>query len=155
MKQLNKFISKILKYGTIFSTLGFIGATGIQIYARFFLDSAPSWTEEAARFFFIYAISFASGLAMKNGYYVHFDVFYRKMNPRQQTILQLLVSSCTLLLFLTLAAYGITFVKVGIPEHSPSLDVPMAIAFASMVLMGLGVSFYAFLDLLNNLKRLK
>ena len=155
MRRIKKMITRFLKYGTMLSTLGFIAATGIQIYARFFMDSAPSWTEEAARFFFIYAVSFASGLAMKGGYYVYFDVLYRKMKPLHQLRLKLLVSCCTLVLFLFLAGYGTTFVRVGIPEHSPSLDVPMAIAFASMVLMGVAVSFYAFLDILTNIKQLK
>jgi len=155
MKQLKKVVAKILKYGTLVSTLGFIGATGIQIYARFFMDSAPSWTEEAARFFFIYAVSFAAGLAMKDGYYVHFDVFYNKMKERHQIVLKLLVAILTLILFLFLSAYSIYFVQVGIPEHSPSLNVPMAIAFGSMLLMGLGVSFFAFLNIIKNYKKLK
>ena len=155
MKRTKRVVAKALKYGTLLSTLGFIGATGIQIYARFFMESAPSWTEEAARFFFIYAVSFAAGLAMKDGYYVHFDVFYNKLKERQQHILKLLVSVLTLVLFLTLAAFSFQFVRVGIPEHSPSLEVPMAIAFASMVLMGIAVSFFAFLDVLQILKKLK
>lgn len=60
-----KFIAKILKFGTLFSTLGFIVSTLIQVYARFFMESAPPWTEEAARVFFIHAVSFAAGLAMR------------------------------------------------------------------------------------------
>ena len=136
MKQIVKRISWFLKYGTLVSSLGFIGATLIQIYARFFMDSAPSWTEEAARFFFIYAMCFAAGLAMKDGSYVHFDVLYNKMKKGQQRILDIIISVFTLL-----------------PEQSPSLDVSMAFAFGSMAIMGLFVSFFAFVDILTKMKR--
>lgn len=153
MRSLQKKIAQILKYGTLVSSCGFIGATLIQIYARFFMDSAPSWTEEAARFFFIYAMSFAAGLAMKDDSYVHFDVLYNKMNKGQQRILNLVISLFTIILFLILTFYAAQFVIVGIPEHSPSLDVPMAIAFGSMVIMGIFVSFYAFVELLKEIKK--
>ena len=153
MRIVIKRVSQFLKYGTLISSFGFIGATLIQIYARFFMESAPSWTEEAARFFFIYAMSFAAGLAMKDGSYVHFDVLYNKMNKGQQHILDLVISVFTFLLFSVLTIYAFQFVNVGLPEHSPSLDVPMAIAFGSMVIMGLFVSFFAFIDVLTKMKR--
>ena len=152
MKIIRKKVAQFLKYGTLVSSFGFIGATLIQIYARFFMDSAPSWTEEAARFFFIYAMSFAAGLAMKDGYYVHFDVFYNKMNKGQQRVLNIIISVFTFILFIILTTYALQFVEVGFPEHSPSLGVPMAIAFGSMVVMGLFVSFFAFIDILKKMK---
>ncbi|GAA4952537.1 TRAP transporter small permease [Algibacter agarivorans] len=152
---LKKGVGRFLKYGTLISSFCFIAVTLIQIYARFFMDSAPSWTEEAARFFFIYAMSFAAGLAMKGGYYVHFDVIYNKMSIRQQNILSIIVSLFTIVLFLILTVYAIQFVKVGIIEHSPSLGVSMAIAFASMVIMGAFITVYAIWDLLKSIKKLK
>lgn len=152
MKNIQKKVARFLKYGTLISSIGFIGATLIQIYARFFMESAPSWTEEAARFFFIYAMSFAAGLAMKDGSYVHFDVLYNKLKKGQQRILNIFISVFTLVLFIILTMYAIQFVKVGLPEHSPSLGVPMAIAFGSMVVMGLFVSFFAFIDILKKMK---
>ncbi|MEM7379827.1 MAG: TRAP transporter small permease subunit [Bacteroidota bacterium] len=149
MKRTAKIIGRFLKFGTLLSTAGFIGATLIQIYARFFLETAPSWTEEAARFFFVYAVSFAAGLAMKHHYYVQFDLVYRRMGPKQQRLVNLLVALFSLLLFLVLTFYAISFVIVGIPERSPSLGVPMAIAFTSMVIMGLAVSVFALFDILK------
>ena len=71
-----KLINRSLKYGTLICTYAFIASVLIQIYARFFMESAPSWTEEASRLFFVYAIAFASGLAYRDGYYVALDFFF-------------------------------------------------------------------------------
>ncbi|WP_282135427.1 TRAP transporter small permease [Seonamhaeicola maritimus] len=152
---IKKAIGKFLKYGTLVSSFCFIAVTVIQIYARFFMESAPSWTEEAARFFFIYAMSFAAGLAMKGNYYVKFDVLYNKMNTKQKYILEFIVSTLTILLFIGLTIYAIQFVKVGILERSPSLGYSMAIAFSSIVVMGVFITIYAIWDLQKVIKKLK
>ncbi|GAB3646164.1 TRAP transporter small permease [Echinicola sediminis] len=149
MKQL---IEKVLKLGTLASTLGFIGAALIQIYARFFLSSAPSWTEEASRFFFVYAMSFAAGLAMKDNYYVHLDVLYAKMKPQHQRRMDLLISLSIIILFLVMGIFALQYVILGLSERSPSLGVPMAIAFASIVVMSASVGLFAWYKLKSNLK---
>jgi TRAP-type C4-dicarboxylate transport system permease small subunit len=154
MKKTNTLIGRILKLGTLFSTFGFVGATLIQIYARFFMESAPAWTEEAARFFFVYAMSFAAGLAMKSKYYVHLDVLFNTLKDNQKKRLETGISLCTLLLFLILAIYSIQFILLGIPEKSPSLGISMSLAFTSMFIMGFSVSLYALFDLQKNLQRL-
>ncbi|TYA71633.1 TRAP transporter small permease [Seonamhaeicola marinus] len=152
---IKKGIGKFLKYGTLVSSFCFIAVTMAQVYARFFMESAPSWTEEAARFFFIYAMSFAAGLAMKGNYYVKFDVVYNKLNNKQKQILDALVSFFTILLFLILTCYAISFVNVGITERSPSVGFSMSIAFGSIVVMGLFISIYAIWDVIKAFKKLK
>lgn len=152
---LKKSIGKFLKYGTLVSTFCFIGVTMAQVYARFFMESAPSWTEEAARFFFIYAMSFAAGLAMKGNYYVKFDVVYNKLNTKQKQILDFIVSLLTIALFVILSFYAIQFVNVGISERSPSVGFSMAIAFGSIVVLGIFIAVYATWDVIKNYKKLK
>lgn len=154
MKKAKKQVGRFLKYGTLISTFCFIGATLIQIYARFFMDSAPSWTEEAARFFFIYAISFASGLAMRGGYYVHFDIIYNKLSSDKQQWLKIIVSGFTIILFLIFTFYAVQFMKVGLTENSPSLKVSMAIAFSSVVIMGSFITLYAIWDIIKVIKNI-
>lgn len=152
---IKKGIGKFLKYGTLVSSFCFIAVTMAQVYARFFMESAPSWTEEAARFFFIYAMSFAAGLAMKGNYYVKFDVVYNKLNTKQKLVLNIIVSLLSILLFLILTYYALQFVNVGISERSPSVGFSMAIAFGSIVIMGVFITMYAIWDFIKHLKKLK
>ncbi|MEM9327435.1 MAG: TRAP transporter small permease [Bacteroidota bacterium] len=150
---LTRGISYLLKLGTIVSSLGFMGAVLIQIAARFLLSSAPSWTEEASRFFFLYAMSFAAGLAFRGNYYVQLDLFYNRMSAKARRVVDLCVYVAIILLFLALGIYAIPFITQGIPEHSPSLGVSMSVAFSSMVLMAVAMMFFAVLRLLGALKR--
>lgn len=154
MKKTKRITTRILKLGTLMSAAGFLGSTLIQIYARFLMESAPSWTEEAARFFFIYAMSFAAGLAMRDDYYIHLDLVYDKLKEKHRKILDLSISVLTLLLFLIMALFSIQFTILGIPEKSPSLQITMSLAFAGMLVMALSISVFSFFNVLKNLRKL-
>ena len=142
-----KTLNKLLVVGTIVSTAGFIGATMIQIFARFFLASAPSWTEEASRLFFIYAISFAAGLALRDKYYVELDVLYRKFSKKTKYIIDLLIQLCTVLWFAIMALYSLQYIQLGRTETSPSMRIPMSFAFLSILIMSVTVVVYALVEI--------
>ncbi|MFY0654027.1 MAG: TRAP transporter small permease subunit [Cyclobacteriaceae bacterium] len=125
----------------------------MQIYARFFLASAPSWTEESARFFFVYAVSFAAGLAMKHNYFVHLDVLYSKMKEKYQRDVDIVISFSVLTLFGILGVFWVQYVILSIPESSPSLGLPIFIAFGSIVLMSLFITVYSISEVVTNLKK--
>ncbi|MFY0651804.1 MAG: TRAP transporter small permease subunit [Cyclobacteriaceae bacterium] len=148
---MKRLIETILKLGTIISTAGFVGSTLIQIFARFALASAPSWTEEASRFFFVYAMSFAAGLAMKDNYYVHLDVFYEKLSKSVQAKVDIAIPILIMLLFFIMGIFGVQYVILGIPESSPSLGLSMSLAFVSIVFMSISIIIYAFFELKSKL----
>ena len=150
--KVQKGIARILKYGTLISTYGLIGSVLLQIFARFFLENTPPWTEETSRLFFIYATAFASGLALKNKYYVHLDVFYNKLPDQTKLILNRLIPVFILLLFGILTVYAVQFIYLGHSEFSPSMKIRMSFVFVSMFVMGISICYYAFLDIIKKRK---
>ncbi len=150
---MKKSINRFFKYGTLLGTLGFILTTIIQIYGRFLIEKPPSWTEEASRFFFIYAMSFAAGLAMKDKSYVFFDGIFNKLSNSLKRKLVLIITIVTIILFLVMTVYGVHFTILGIPEKSPSMGISMSIGFVSMVVMGISISYYSIIDLIKLTKR--
>lgn len=149
---MKRVIEQMLNIGTLISTAGFVGATLIQIYARAFLESAPSWTEEASRIFFIYAMSFAAGLAMKGNYYVYLDLFYAKMGTYYKRLVDIVVLLAVIILFVIMGVYAVQYMKLGIMERSPSLGIPMIIPFTSIFLMSFFICLYAFYELKSKIK---
>ncbi|MDO6603907.1 TRAP transporter small permease [Arenibacter palladensis] len=149
---LNKTIGRLLKMGTLLSTYGLLFTVLLQIICRFTPINTPAWTEEASRLFFIYAMSFASGLAMKNEFYVHLDMFYERFPERIKKTLNLAVPSITLILFVVMAVYAIKFVILGIPEKSPSMGFNMGIAFFSIFIMSTSISYYLLRKIMKIMK---
>lgn len=143
MKRLVRYISIMMKWGTFLSTLGFVVAILTQIFARLFLASAPSWTEEAARVCFVIAIGCSAGLALRSGAYVNFDFFYQRMPSAWQRRLALLIDVLTVILFAIFTVCAVQFTLMGWAERSPSLQFPMAIPFAGTLILGFSLLIFA------------
>lgn len=147
-----KAIGKFLKYGTLLSTYALIASVALQIYARFFMSKTPAWTEEASRLFFLYTISFASGLALKDNYFVYLDVLFERLKPRFQENLLTIIYLVIFTLFGLMVYHSILLVKLGIPEASATLGVSMSLTFFCMVIMSASMAYYSFLELLKRYK---
>jgi TRAP-type C4-dicarboxylate transport system permease small subunit len=143
MKQFVMVVGTCLKWGTFLSTLGFVLAILLQIFARLFLETAPSWTEEAARVFFVIAIGCSAGLALRSGEYVHFDFFYRRMSFAWRQRVAFMIDLLIVVLFGTFTVYALQFTMMGWAERSPSLKFPMAIPFAGTLILGCSILVYA------------
>lgn len=150
---LNKTVGRLLKMGTLLSTYGLLFTVLLQIICRFTPMNTPAWTEEASRIFFIYAMSFASGLAMKNEFYVHLDMFYERFPERIKKTLNLAIPSITLILFVVMAVYAIKFIILGIPEKSPSMGFNMGIAFFSIFIMSTSIGYYLLIKIMKIIKK--
>jgi TRAP-type C4-dicarboxylate transport system permease small subunit len=156
MKMRNKIMTRFLETGTLVGAAGLIGTVILQIVSRrFFTENAPSWTEEASRFFFIYAISFAAGLAQREGYFVSMDYVYRKFNERIKKWLDLIIVSFSFVLFLVMGIFSIQFILLGTTETSPGLELPMSIAFTSMFIMSGSILYYLVIQLNQSIRSLK
>ena len=142
MKRVEHIWDRMLRAGTLISTVGFTGTVLLQIFARFFLEQAPAWTEEASRLFFVYAMAFAAGLAFKDGEYVQLDVLFNALSKTWQRIIYICSSFLAFVLFGTLTYFSVPFIQFGSLETSPSMEIAMSIPFGSMLVMGTGVCFY-------------
>ncbi len=152
MKKFDVLLIRFLKYGTLFSTILLIGIVCFQIYARFLLDKAPSWTEELSRMVFIYTVSFAAGLAFRQGYFIQLDLWHSHLSARYSWVLDTLSTLITFVLFVLFLIYSIRFLMMGMAERSPGLAIPMFWSFGAMVLLGFSMTYFAFRNVLAHLR---
>jgi TRAP-type C4-dicarboxylate transport system permease small subunit len=151
MRTFARIADRALKWGTLLMTGAFILCILVQVYARLFLTTAPSWTEEAARLFFVLAIAFAAGPALKRDYYVYFDFVFDRLGARWRRGLTIAMDGLAVLLFLLFLYHAVVFAAMGVVERSPSLQFPMVIAFGGMVVLALSVLLYAIDRLIGHL----
>ena len=153
MRRVVCYFSYFLKIGTLLTTIALMVSVLIQIYARFFMENAPAWTEESSRMLFIYAISFASGLAYKQNYFVFLDLLSGRINSKNEVILKNTVNVIVFLLFLIMAVYSVTYIKLGLAESSPSMGINMSVSFFSMLLMSSSICFFSGIKIIELLKK--
>lgn len=141
--KITKYIDLLVETGVVLSLLGMVISVVIQVFTRFFMESAPHWTEEAARIFFIFSVAFGSGLAIRDHAFVQLDYFMNKLNTSNKKIIQIIIHVIILLFGLLLSYYSIKFIEIGSSETSPSLQINMSYVFSSMLILGILVSYYS------------
>lgn len=147
-----RYLNSILKTLLLLSLFGLITVVIIQIFGRLFLPTAPGWTEEAARLFFVYLVSLGAGLAIKEKTYINVELWLHRMSTRVQRFVQIILHIFVLVLMLLMTLHALPFVRIGLMQTSPSLQIPMAVSYLSMLLMPVLIFIYTFLAILQMIK---
>lgn len=143
MKRLFPILAKIAEWGSVISLVGMIGVVGLQVFARFFLPSAPSWTEELARLCFVYAVAFGAGVATREDGLARLDLLSDRLPARAHRGLLLALDICALAFAGTLLVVAWVVARDGWAESSPALGISMSVAFASVALLFASVAIFS------------
>lgn len=108
----------------------------LQMISRFTaLIPAWIWTEEMARFLFIWMVMLGAMIGVRDG--THFDVdLWPPLKPRANAIFRLVSNVFVLVFALVFVWYGIKFVQFGWSQTSELADMPMTFIFIAWPLTG-------------------
>jgi TRAP-type C4-dicarboxylate transport system permease small subunit len=108
----------------------------MQILSRFTtLIPRYIWTEEMARFFFIWMVMLGAMVAVREG--THFDVdVWPELRPRADAILRMVSSVFMLMLAGVFVWWGVQFTAFGWDQTSEIADLPMWLIFIVWPLLG-------------------
>ena len=117
----------------------------LQVFFRYVLNSSLSWSEEAARYLFIWASVLGFSSCVEAGRLFRFEMLAAKLPPAGRSV-------CTILYVCAAAAFvGVLIVNGSMlawhttSQVSPAIGVPMAAAYAALPAGGLlmGLHFLA------------
>ncbi len=108
----------------------------LQMIARFTaLIPAWIWTEEMARFLFIWMVMLGAMIGVRDG--THFDVdVWPEFKPRTNAKFRIVSTIFILVFALIFVWYGIKFVQFGWNQTSELADLPMTYIFIAWPLTG-------------------
>lgn len=148
------YLDKALSWALVISAMAMILVVLLQIIARYALPWSPHWTEEVARFSFIYMVSFGAGLALKDNAYVNVTTLLAKLPPKAKLYMESLILLFICVLMLSMFAYSFPLLKIVKLQHSAALQINMAFIYFSMMGMSFFVSLYAIVLLIEKLRHL-
>lgn len=109
----------------------------LQVFSRY-LGFIPRyiWTEELARFCFVWMIMIGAMVAVREG--SHFDVdLLPPMPPKTNATLRVIMHLAMLIFALVFVYYGFQFAEFGANQTSELAELPMWLIFISWPLAGL------------------
>jgi TRAP-type C4-dicarboxylate transport system permease small subunit len=109
----------------------------LQIISRF-TDWFPHWiwTEEMARFLFIWMVMLGAMVGVRDASHFEVDV-WPELEPKPNALLRIVSNVFVLVFALVFVWYGIKFVQFGWSQNSELAEMPMAYIFVGWPLAGL------------------
>lgn len=110
----------------------------LQIVSRYTgLIPRYIWTEEAARFCFIWIIMIGAMIAVREGTHFEVDVLATPKTPRGEAVSQLIVSFFMLLFALVFVAYGYGYAAFGYTQTSELTGINLVFIHGAYLVAGL------------------
>src|SRR5437867_5432734 len=109
----------------------------LQIIARF-TELIPHWiwTEEMARFLFIWMVMLGAMIGVRDASHFECDV-WPELKPRANALLRIVSNVFVLVFALVFIWYGVKFVQFGWDQSSELAEMPMTYIFVAWPLAGL------------------
>jgi TRAP-type C4-dicarboxylate transport system permease small subunit len=142
LHRINQFLG-YLEMGALalLTTVMFLVVFG-QVIFRYVLNEPSPWTEELARYLFIWIALIGAAYGVKGRSHFGFELIVRKMPRSLQRFERLYVHACMGILVFVLTFYGMRMLRVVSFQMTPALQIPMRYVYLSLPVSGFLMSFH-------------
>lgn len=150
LKKVSAVMEKILHIMVAVSFTILIGACVLQVFTRFVLNNSLSWTEELARYAFIWSNLLGAAICTEKCSHATVTAITDILPEKVQTVLKILVNLLVVLIAFVLVKYGWKVVMSTRMQLSPALRISMSYVYASAPVCGILIMFYAAVHLIGH-----
>lgn len=113
----------------------------MEVFRRYALNSPSDWSEELARYIFVYMIYLAAAWAVKTGSHLRIDILLLKMSTGRRIYFETFADVCFVICSLAIITYSLPIMKIQLEMGTLAqsrtlmdLKFNMAYAYASVPL---------------------
>src|SRR6187401_2145716 len=152
MRRLTDAYSRLLDVLLGISVALLVVPVTLQMISRFTaLIPAWIWTEEMARFLFIWMVMLGAMIGVREATHFEVDV-WPQLKPRTNARLRIVSMLFVLVFAFVFVYYGVKFVQFGWNQTSELADMPMAWIFVAWPLTGVTWFIFGIQRLLNDIR---
>ncbi|MDF2065870.1 TRAP transporter small permease [Bacillus sp. Cr_A10] len=147
LKKFAKFEEILLVWSLVIMVALIFG----QVVGRKVFESAPSWTEEMARYIHIFQVWIGASYAVKLRQHIRVEAFVTRFHGTFRQVLETISILIWFVMALFLAVFGTELVLSSI-EHgqlAPAMQIPVWIAYLAIPLGGLGMAIRLIVQLVE------
>jgi TRAP-type C4-dicarboxylate transport system permease small subunit len=109
-----------------------VGSLGWQVFGRYVLDRAPSWSEELARFLMVWITMLGAAAVMRREGHIAVTALPDALGRGARRALAALRDLVVLAVAYVVGAYGFALADLLSVQSSPAFEVTMAVPFAAL-----------------------
>lgn len=131
LRFIDKHLEEYLLVGSFFVTVTVIF---IQVIFRYVLKNSLSWSEELARYIFVWQIWLGASYAAKINKHINITVAREKFPERVQIVLEAVVLVCwaAFAVFMVVQGRSVVAYIMRSKQRTPALQIPRAIPYSSV-----------------------
>ena len=104
----------------------------LQVVYRYVLIQPLYWSEELARYLFVWVSILGATLALQKRGHFGLDFFYRMLPGQQRRFLQFLIHLFVGIVIFVILIQGVRLVQATILQKSPAMEISMGWAYACL-----------------------
>ena len=104
----------------------------LQVVYRYFLTQPLYWSEELARYLFVWLSILGATLGLQKRGHFGLDLFYQMLPNKGRRFLQRFIHLLMGCVILVILIQGIKLVQMTIPQESPAMGISMGWAYACL-----------------------
>ncbi len=126
--------------------IGMVVLSILQVFCRYVLKISLSFTEELARFLFIWVTFLGSAMALKRHQHVRMELLLERLPAGLARAVRLISSCLSVVIYVIMIGSGIVVISKTMQQTSAALNLPMGIVYASVPVCGLLMILFQFSD---------
>lgn len=149
-----KILDRTLEAATILTFSALIIVVVIQILSRY-LPYTFIWTEELSRFLFLFSVSFAAPLALRDKEFINVELLLNYLPKKVRQIYEGIIYLLIVLFSAITTYYGYKFILIGRGQTSATMAIDMSVIHACIAITMFFIGIYALLHVFDYFKGLQ
>lgn len=117
-------------------------ASSLQVFSRYVLNNTFSWTDECARYCFVWFNLLGAGCLVRTKGHAVVDLFSQKLGGGARKIYGILINLFILYMGLVLIKYGSALCSTTMRQRTTALKLPMGLVYGALPVLGVLILIY-------------
>ncbi|NCC12130.1 MAG: TRAP transporter small permease [Spirochaetia bacterium] len=132
VEQFRKVLNTVEDFMTIVISVILVVIVFLQVFFRYALNSPLAWSEEFARFTFVWLVFISSAVVTRDDSHMSMNFFVLLMPEKLRAVVDV-VSKVIISLFMVIIMHQtLNIMEVTASQESPSLHIPMSLIYFSL-----------------------
>ncbi|RKJ50205.1 TRAP transporter small permease [bacterium 1XD42-54] len=139
LKYWDKFCALLSKAAFVFCMVLLVlmtTASAMQVITRYILNNTLSWTDECARYCFIWLNLIGAGCLVYSGGHAIVDLFSKKLKGNVKKVYTFLINAGIAYIGLVLLRYGFALCQATMKQKSTAMKIPMGLIYSVVPVCG-------------------
>ena len=132
MAKITAFLEPILRWLAISFFVVMVVSAFLQIFTRYVVNASLPWTDELARYTFIWSTMLGAALVHRKRGHIMIDLLVDRLVGQKQAVVKVGVDIFSLIILLVLVVQGTNMLQIGAMQITPTLEIPMSYVMLSV-----------------------